>query len=366
MTRKAAYFLLSGRYLGRPLDDGVVYSLLDAGYRVDIYTPADRNSPEYPAGVTLYPMEYRLSWLRRNLLSPRWREYDLFLGTSDTPMAVAGLLGMITRRKVITVCDEIYVGGYVGSARSYWKKLAQWGMRRSCFTIITDRCREGIQREYADLPADHRFIPYPCCFKEDRFRRDREEWRRQLGVPEGSLLLSMSGHTASSTGIHWGIRALDHLPEECRLLLQTGRLDEMMLSIFQRLCRDGRIIHLPGGNPSFIDAMSLNLAADIGLVFYLSSMPQFQKMGVSSNKLCMYLQMGIPVVVSRQESFAFVEEYGAGLMIDSGEELPAAVMTIAAAYDRFAANARRCHEEYVRPAEHGRDLTAALAALPRP
>jgi hypothetical protein len=64
------------------------------------------------------------------------------------------------------------------------------------------------------------------------------------------------------------------------------------------------------------------------LDFYLSQKPQFQKMGVSSNKLCMYLQMSNPVVASRQESFRFLEDYGAGILIDSEAELAGAVVEI--------------------------------------
>ena len=52
----------------------------------------------------------------------------LFLGTADIPMAFAGILARLAGRSSAVVCDEIYLGGYEGSATRYWKPLTRWAM----------------------------------------------------------------------------------------------------------------------------------------------------------------------------------------------------------------------------------------------
>lgn len=364
-TQKAGFFLLRNTHVGRPQDDSIVHALLGAGYKVDIFAPGLAELQNfYPASVQFFSVEYRLDWLKKNLNYKRWKAYDLLLGTSDLPMAMVGILGVLTGCKTITVCDEVYGGGYQGQGNFYWTIMAKFGMRRSLFTVITDFCRVELQREYARLSRNHRFIQYPCCFPDDRLLYDAPYWRQKLGIKEDTCLLSISGYTGSSSGVHWAIHALDQLPSRYHLLIQPGSdLDPLVHALFQQISRNGRIIYLPGRLYSFVEAMSINQAADIGLVFYLSQQPQFQKMGISSNKLCMYLHMGKPVVATRQESFEFLEKYGAGILIDSKDELPEAIVAISTNYEKYSRAARECFRDYVQPDKRFVDLTQAFKDL---
>ena len=352
-TRKAAYFLLTHQYYGRPLDEGVVRALLSAGYEIDMFASA---LPEvdniYPPTVRFLVVQYRLGWLRQNLNPIHWRKYDLFLGTSDLPMAVVGLLGALTGRKNVTICDEIYVGGYEGNARSLWKRLAQFGMRRSTFTVITDLCRIPLQQEYAGLTKDHQFVQFPCCFPDNKFIYDKKYWRNKLGIADDTCVISIAGETAN--GAHLAINALVDLPSRFRLLIQPGgsSIDKFTHATLQLLARDGRIVYVPGRSPSYIEAMSLSQAVDIGLVFYLSEKAQFKEMGVSSNKLCMYLQMGKPVIATRQDSFKFLEEFNAGILVNDEKELANAIEIIADDYERYCQSALKCFLNYIQPEKH--------------
>ncbi len=70
-------------------------------------------------------------------------------------------------------------------------------------------------------------------------------------------------------------------------------------------------------------------------------------MGIDSNRLCMLLSMGIPIIASRQPSFEFLLEYKCGVLVDSFEEFKSAIDEIGANLDVMKANAKKCAMEYI-------------------
>lgn len=345
--RRAAFFLLRADYFGRTFEDGILRALDRAGFDVDVFAP-DGDVPQ-----SLYPhvqrraVTYRRSWLQANVRPGRWRTYDLFLGTVDLPMAFAGVLAGLARRPVVTACDEIFLGGYEGQARTvYWKGLTRWAMRHSAFTVITDPVRIPLQREYADLPVTHELVQYPCCYAEPYAGPSREEVRGRLGVAEDELLLSCTGSFTSWNGAQWIVPLAGR--EGVRVLVQTAGAREPVVDAL--LARTEGVLHRPE-RLGFREAAELTVAADVSFVGYLSPFPQFQYMGVSSQKLCTSLWLGVPVIATRQESFAFVEELGCGVLIDSEAELAGAIARIRADREGYASRANAAVAAYIRPAE---------------
>ena len=103
--------------------------------------------------------------------------------------------------------------------------------------------------------------------------------------------------------------------------------------------------------------------ADIGVVIYLNQAPQFQNMGISSNRLCMFLAMGVPVIVSKQASFQFVEDYDCGVMVENSEEFSVAVDKIRANISVMKKNALLCAREYIATQNRYDDLLEHMRAL---
>ena len=352
--RRAAFFELRADYFGRPFEDGIIRALLDAGFGVDLFAPEGKLPQSmYPDSVRRLTVDYRRAWLQKHLRFSRWREYELFLGTADLPMAFAGIISGLVRRPAVTAADEIFVGGYEGHATAYWERLARWGMRGAAFTILTDLVRIPLQREYATLTDEHEYFAYPSCYSFPYSGPSREEARRSLGIADDEFVLSFTGTFTPNNGAHWIVRLLDAMPD-VRLMIQPGGFTDPVLDVL--LAREQRIIYLPE-RTGWIESMGLTVAADAGVAFYLSDKPQFQLMGTSSQKLCTYLWLGIPVIATRQESFGFVERLGAGELIDGEEDLAAAVARIRANRDAYARNTQRAIAEHIRPMEK-RELLA--------
>ena len=86
---------------------------------------------------------------------------------------------------------------------------------------------------------------------------------------------------------------------------------------------------------------------DVGMSIYTNQAPQFQTMGISSNRLCMFIAMGVPVIASRQKSFDFIEEYGCGILVDDYDSFVEGLLYIRNNQDTMVKNCERCCSEYI-------------------
>lgn len=342
-TKNAAHFLLTPELAGSPPNDAIVGALSELGYNVDLYAP----------GGSL-PVEYSNGWILKNLFSSRWRKYDLFSGTSEDPMAVVGALAFWNRRPSFTLADEIKSGSYYGNRPESWKKLCRWGMRRSNFTIVNDESRIQLQREYAELSPHHKIIVYPGCFRECPSPGDREALRKEWGIPLGGLAIAFSGGLSVYSGFPWMMKALDLKPE-AYLVLQTSNTDPLLE---QARSRDR--VYIEPQRLGWRESWSTMSAVDIGVAIYHHTGPQFQNMGTSSNRICMFLSMGVPVIASRQPSFAFLEKFDCGVLVKNEEEFIRAIDHICSRLPQMKENARNCAKEYIDAPGKYRQLVESL------
>ena len=65
-------------------------------------------------------------------------------------------------------------------------------------------------------------------------------------------------------------------------------------------------------------------------------------MGISSNRLCMFIAMGVPVICSRQKSFEFVEKYECGVMVNTYPEFLDAIHHIRDNLKLYAIKLQNC------------------------
>jgi hypothetical protein len=360
---RVAFFESRADHFGRPFSDSIYAALLAAGFSIDVFAP-DGDQPQeiYPATrVRRLGAEYRRRWLASQMIRSQWRSYDLFIGSADLPIAVAGTLAATWRRPTVFACDEIFVGGYLGDATGPWQRLARMAMRRARFTIIPDPARIPLQRECARLSDRHTFAQLPCSFLPLAHPPDRQQLRSALGIAPDDIVVSLTGALYPANGAPWAISLLRH--PRLKLLIQPGGPPDATLhALLSHLAETDRVLYRPE-RLEYRAAMELTAAADIGLVVYLNAKPQFQHMGLSSQKLCNYLNLGIPVVASTQPSFSFIEETACGALVSSSEELPPVVDAIAAAWTDYSAAAQRAAQDYVRQADHVTALSERLRRL---
>jgi glycosyltransferase involved in cell wall biosynthesis len=236
-------------------------------------------------------------------------------------------------------------------------------MRRSDLTIVNDESRVELQRAYVGLASTSPVLVYPGCFREPPAPGDRGVLRAELGIPPEAPVLTYSGVFGAQLGIPWMLEALEAQPD-LHVLAQFVNLDPLTRSILERT-RASERLHMTERRLSWSESWASMAAADIGVAVYHHPGPQFQNMGTSSNRLCMYLSMGLPVVASRQGSFEFLERFDCGVLVDTEADLVAAVARIRSRLPEMSRNARRCAREYVDAAGRYRGLVRAVAALTR-
>lgn len=344
--KNAAHFLLIPELAYSPPNDAIVSALTELGYNVDLYAPGGK-----------LPVEYSNNWILKNLFSPRWRKYDLFSGTAEDPMAVVGALAFWNRRPSFTLADEIKSGSYYGNRPESWKKLCRWGMRRSRLTIVNDTSRIELQREYAGLPQEHKIIVYPGCFKEPPAPGDRIALRNKWRIPQDALTIAFSGGLSVYSGFPWMMKALELKPE-AYLVLQAANTDPLLE---QARARDR--VYIEPQRLGWKESWSAMSAIDIGTAIYHHSGPQFQNMGISSNRICMFLSMGVPVIASRQPSFEFLERYNCGVLVENEKQFIDAIDAIQVRLAEMKANAKICAKEYIDAPRKYKKLVEVLAGL---
>jgi glycosyltransferase involved in cell wall biosynthesis len=361
IEKRAAHFLLLPELACSPQNEALISAYLDLGYEIDLFAPnGSCDVSSYGLGVVCRPVEYGYRWLFRNALLPFWRRYNLFSGTSEDPLAVVGALSIIHRRPSIALVDEIRSGSYRGNARESWKRLCRLGMRRAELNIVNDTARIELLRAYAGFPERKKIIVYPSAYRCPPPPVDRKSQRQSWGVPEEAMVVGASGNFNLSVGADWVINSVKIAGRFAAI--QAVGIDSFALFLLKQL--ELRFpMYVQEERLEWRKAWAQSAAMDVGAVIYKSPAPQFQNMGISSNRLCMFLAMGVPVIASRQDSFRFLEEFDCGILVDDAEGFSVAVDKIRDRLAQMRSNALRCYREYVTAPERYAGLREEIAKL---
>jgi len=362
--KRIAHFLHNPGLDGSPPNDALMRIYTDLGYGVDLYSTWDTGSAgcrDQQASVRRLPIEYGLRALARTCWRPRWSRYAAFSCTTEDPAAIAGTLARIWRRPLIVSADEILSGSYAGNRSARWKSLCRFGMRAASLTIVNTPERVDLQRAYAGLASDAAIIVYPGAFVAPPAPAERAAVAQTRAFPSDRTLLCFSGTFSIHNGGIWFLDAL----RSHDLLHGWGQCvlpDRLASELLRRL--GGTLpLTLEAERLSWSDAWRLSGAADIGVVIYLHDGPQWRNMGIASNRLCMFLSMGVPVIASRQPSFQFIEDFDCGVLVDSADEFRDAIARMIPRLPELKQNALRAAREYIRAAERYDALKGALAQV---
>ena len=313
-----------------------------------IFFAPDINEPTrvYGETINVYPTSYSYRSLIKQFHKYKlWTKYDAFSGTTEDPMSMVGLLSSIYRKPSFTLADEIKSGSFAGNRSGRWKAFCRWAMRKSKFQIVNDDSRKSLLQDYVGLTNQSSIIKYPGSYHILPDPVDQDEQRNKWNLPKDNIYMGFSGTFYSHNGIEWAIDSF-YQRSNINLVIQPVNLDSTSKYLLSKLEDRNRIFVEPH-RLTFLDAWSQASAMDIGVSVYLHDGPQFRNMGISSNRLCMFLAMGIPVITSKQQSFEFIEKYDCGVMVSNADEFVQAFDYISLRLAEMKKNARYCAEEYI-------------------
>jgi len=356
---RIAHFLLLPELANSPPNEALLAAYLDLGFDVDLYAPGQISEVSNPR-ISTFVAEYGWKWLLRNAWRSKWRNYAAFSCTSEDPVAVTSVIARLAGRPLISLADEIKSGSYWGDRSKRWKQLCQWGLRSAQLNIVNDECRVTLLRDYAKLPYGP-IIVYPGCFRAPPPAIDVAAYRASRGVPVDGLVLGASGNISVLLGMDWLMDSMSALPY-CYASVQPVNIDPFVRYLLQHSRVSDRIL-TESQRLSWHDAWAQAPFCDIGLAIYRNQGPQFQQMGISSNRLCMFLAMGVPVIATRQPSFQFLLDYDCGMLVDSSEEFTAAVEHMRPRLQQMKQNALTCAREYIAADKRFELLRANVASI---
>jgi hypothetical protein len=174
-------------------------------------------------------------------------------------------------------------------------------------------------------------------------------------------VIAASGGFNLTAGADWLIASLNDIPT-LHAVIQPLGVSPLALFLLKQLEFEGRL-YLQEERLGWHEAWQSAVAFDIGMAVYTNQAPQFQKMGISSNRLCMFIAMGVPVICSTQESFRFVENYDCGVLVSTYTEFVDAVKFIGSRLELMRDNCRRALSDYVMPSDRYPSLRRAMAAM---
>jgi len=364
LTKRAAHFLLIPELLYSPPNRAIIEALLSSGYEVHVFSPNLTSfSTEYGPRVFTHTASYSFRWVAKVICQPFWWSVSCISGTSEEPLAVVGLLAFILNKKSFILADEIKAGSYRGNSSERWKKLCRWAMKQAKFNIVNDQSRVSLLREYVPLSSQSKVIVYPGCFHQppDPSVQYRKELRQQWQIPDQAIVVASSGGFNLTAGADWLVKALEDRPELYAVIQPLG-VDPLALFLLENIPSIDRVF-LQRDRLSWNEAWRSAVGFDIGMAIYTNQAPQFQKMGISSNRLCMFIAMGVPVICSKQESFAFVSNYECGVVVSDYTEFLEAISYISANLTRMRENCRRCFHDYIMPTNRFPALSRAINSL---
>jgi hypothetical protein len=363
-TKRAAHFLLIPELLYSPPNRAIIEALLSSGYEVHVFAPNLTSlSTEYGPRVFTHTASYSFRWVAKVICQPFWWKVSCISGTSEEPLAVVGLLAFILKKKSFILADEIKAGSYRGNCSERWKRLCRWAMKQAKFNIVNDQSRVSLLREYVPLASQAQIIVYPGCFHQppDPSVEYRKELRQHWQIPEQALVVASSGGFNLTAGADWLVKALQDCPELYAVIQPLG-VDPLALFLLENIPSIDRVF-LQRDRLSWNEAWRSAVGFDIGMAIYTNQAPQFQKMGISSNRLCMFIAMGVPVICSKQESFAFVSNYECGVVVSDYTEFLEAISYISSNLTQMRENCRRCFHDYIMPTDRFPALSRAIDSL---
>ncbi len=358
--KRVAHFLLHEVLAESPPNDALIAAWLELGFGVDVFAPEQPRTDRYGPSVRGFRIEGGYGWRSSaNGIRRLWPVgYQAFSATAEDPFILAWGLSKLTRRPFVALLDEIKSGSYWGDRSRRWKNLIRAAIRDAGVCIVNDESRISLVSDYAGRQGN--VIVYPGAFR-DPPASERDAQRRKRGFDDSALVLGLSGGVNQTSGFHWALDCLDVVPQ-LQLLIQAVNLSPMETHLLNAH-RNARRMFIESGRLGWREAWASAAACDIGLAVYLNQAPQFQHMGIASNRLCMFLAMGVPVIASRQPSFEFIERYDCGVLVDGPEAMAAAVERISQRLPQMRANALTCAREYIRAGERWLELRDALARV---
>lgn len=302
--------------------------------------------------ASLLPETFRLAEGKR---------YKCLIGIEKKGLIWAGQVAKHLRVPYIYYSLELYTWDHPASRQTLHAKrtkLAEEKYHRASYaTIIQDPRRGEVLLKDNRVQQDNLlYVPVSLLGGPYSERSSFLQERVHLGADK--VLILSFGHIHENRFSLDLARLSQHFPKDWVLVFHGWGPHTSIQRIREADVQRRVIISLE--KVPMVKSHELVGSAHIGVALYRASPTNNYLTAFSSEKLALYLQCGLPVVVFDYPGYEVIEKCRCGVLIRTLEQLPQAVRDILASYKEFSSNARACFAEYYEFSKNFRKVIDAI------
>ena len=213
--------------------------------------------------------------------------------------------------------------------------------------IQSEEKKELFVEDYG-LPETVRTLILPVTYRGGSSRTKTTYLRKKFGIPDSRRIALHLGGVAAWFSVCQLAESFAGL-EDWSLVFHGDPIPADVKQL-KRLIEDRRMDNIFIHNELFDDIEELGpliASADIGIAWYNDISIGFRTAGHSSGKIPAYMRYGLPIIAKRYRSTEeAIESVGAGICLDSIEEIAGALKTINNNYSTYSTNASIIYDNY--------------------
>jgi hypothetical protein len=299
----------------------------------------------------------------------RTRRYDVIVAADA--MAAAAALPVVRRAqsRLVYLSFEIMSRAGIQSKADAWlREQEAEAIAAANLVVVQDEGREALLRREnprLNAPVHHLPVSPPGPAHSDR----DPALRRRFNVPDDATVVLHTGSITEWTCAEELVNSVERWPKNLHLVLHTPRRPTGSFARLLARCSNPRV-HLSCSALTEREVNLLVRGADIGLCLYRPNYSHpllganIEKIGLSSGKLSLYAQAGLPVVSVDVPSIGYyTTRYRFGFDVPDFVRLPDAIATIMQDWKVFSDGAVRFYCDFLDFDLHWPELRRAVVDL---
>lgn len=328
---KIVFFHPEGNINNNPNLSGIVSLLCEKGWLVDIVS-TQRNDIYQSVPCQNSNMILVNDYFAKNEFKKLCNYFNekgiptLFVGV-DRGVIEASIFARYYGKRYGLLSYEIF---YLSETNLGFKKPEIKASRALDFVIVQDPVRkDDLTRENRITTNNFFYVPVAPIGPSQALEVKPRYFHRRYGLDDDIKIALHIGSIARWSCCDKLLSTLSHWPDKWRLVLHNRyKIDDETMKFIKRYCSDRRKLIIADKPFDSIYEMSEYIqSADLGIAFYrgiyenASDGRNIQNIGMSSGKIAIYLQHGVPVAVyGNIEYEKIIRKEGLGMVIDKIED----------------------------------------------
>jgi glycosyltransferase involved in cell wall biosynthesis len=334
------------------------FALPDLGSARIVFFPVSFNAQREPRLIIAIAFAAWLPWVLRGY-------YNAIFAAGVRALLAAWVNVWLRPRRIINLQLELYIGPKLDLwwARLF-KLIERKAIRSAWLSLIQDEQRASMLCRDAGIPRSKVHILPNSPIGQGAICTSHF-LHRKLDIPQEHPLLLAPGTLGPQFCTEELVTAAQGLQDNWICVIHAAQpmaADDPYLAMLARKNGNARVI-FSTSPVQYDQVQELMASARIGIALYgAAGGPNTTHVGLASGKLCQFLKVGVPVIVSDYPVLRqFVLKHRVGLPLSSLEELPKLIEAIESDYSGYRQRCISAFDKYLSFESHFEKVIAYLS-----